>query len=192
MKVPSCMKPVDLRALRCLIVDDNAHIRRVVRMLLQGFGIREVIEAEDGGEGLELFQTNAPDFVILDWAMPVLNGIELTLKLRDTEISNFPYVPIIMITGHSDKKRVIEARDSGVTEFVCKPISAKALYQRILVSVVSPRSFIRTESFFGPDRRRIVGGLGEDAEERRGKGDSEHKVTKVNRLIEPRSEKSVA
>ncbi len=186
------MRPVDLTALRCLIVGDNAHIRRVVRMLLQGFGIREVIEAEDGAEGFELFQSSAPDFVIVDWAMPVFNGVELTRMMRDTESSHFPYVPIIMITGHSDKKRVVEARDAGVTEFVCKPISANALYQRIVHSVVSPRPFIKTETFFGPDRRRIVGALGQGAEERRGKGDSEHKGTKIDSLIEPHSEKSVA
>lgn len=161
-------------------------------MLLQGFGIREVIEAEDGAEGFELFQSTAPDFVVVDWAMPVFNGVELTRMMRDTDSSHFPYVPIIMITGHSDKKRVIEARDAGVTEFVCKPISATALYQRIVVSVVSPRPFIRTDTFFGPDRRRIVGALAQDAEERRGKGESEHKVTQIDSLIEPRSEKSVA
>lgn len=161
-------------------------------MLLQGFGVREVIEAADGAEGFELFQSTAPDFVIVDWAMPVFNGVELTRMMRDTDSSHFPYAPIIMITGHSDKKRVIEARDAGVTEFVCKPISANALYQRIVVSVVSPRPFIRTDSFFGPDRRRIVGTLAQDAEERRGKGESEHKVTQIDSLIEPRSEKSVA
>jgi DNA-binding response OmpR family regulator len=59
-----------------------------------------------------------------------------------------------MLTGHSEKKRVLEARDAGVTEFLAKPISAKALYQRILNVVVNPRPFIKTKTFFGPDRRR--------------------------------------
>jgi len=59
-----------------------------------------------------------------------------------------------MLTGHSEKKRVIAARDAGVTEFLAKPISAKALYQRILNIVANPRPFIRTKNYFGPDRRR--------------------------------------
>jgi two-component system chemotaxis response regulator CheY len=67
-----------------------------------------------------------------------------------------PYVPIIMLTGHSEKKRVVAARDAGVTEFLAKPISAKSLYQRILNVVANPRPFIKTKSYFGPDRRRIV------------------------------------
>ncbi len=125
-------------------------------MLLHGYGIREVIEAEDGASGLEMFQSTVPDFVVVDWAMPIFNGLELTRMLRNVDSSINPYVPIIMITGHSDKKKVMEARDAGVTEFICKPLSAKALYQRIVMSVVSPRPFVRTKTFFGPDRRRFV------------------------------------
>jgi two-component system chemotaxis response regulator CheY len=61
-----------------------------------------------------------------------------------------------MLTGHSEKKRVMAARDAGITEIMVKPISAKALYQRILNVVANPRAFIRTKSYFGPDRRRSV------------------------------------
>src|SRR3954453_18482091 len=59
-----------------------------------------------------------------------------------------------MLTGHSEKRRVTVARDAGVTEFLAKPISAKGLYQRILNVVASPRPFIKTKTYFGPDRRR--------------------------------------
>jgi DNA-binding response OmpR family regulator len=61
-----------------------------------------------------------------------------------------------MLTGHSEKKRVVSARDAGVTEFLTKPISAKALYERILNVVAKPRPFIKTKTYFGPDRRRNV------------------------------------
>jgi len=74
--------------------------------------------------------------------------------IRQPGANNNPYVPIIMLTGHSEKKRVIAARDAGVTEFLAKPISAKWLYQRVLNVVANPRPFIRTRSYFGPDRRR--------------------------------------
>ena len=59
-----------------------------------------------------------------------------------------------MMTGHSEKNRVMEARDAGVTEFVVKPITAKAVFDRIQAVIIRPRSFIKTEDYFGPDRRR--------------------------------------
>jgi CheY-like chemotaxis protein len=147
---------IDFNRLRFLVIDDNAHMRRIVRTLLHGFGTREVYEAEDGAAGLEAFTHYMPDIVLTDWAMPNLNGLELTQKIRQAGVNANPYTPIIMLTGHSEKSRVIAARDAGVTEFLAKPISAKSLYQRILTVVVNPRPFIKTKSYFGPDRRRTV------------------------------------
>jgi two-component system, chemotaxis family, chemotaxis protein CheY len=145
---------IDFHRLRFLIVEDNAHMRRIVRQLLHGFGSREIYEAEDGASGLEAFTTYNPDILITDWAMPIFDGIELTKTIRQPGGTPNPYVPIIMLSGHSEKKRVIEARDAGVTEFLTKPIAAKALYERILSVVLNPRPFIQTKSYFGPDRRR--------------------------------------
>ncbi|BBF93062.1 response regulator [Blastochloris tepida] len=150
------MYRIEFNRLRFLVIDDNAHMRRIVRTLLHGYGAREVYEAEDGAAGLEAFTSYTPDIVITDWAMPIFDGLELTSMIRQPGANANPYVPIIMLTGHSEKRRVIEARDSGVTEFLCKPISARALYQRILNVVVNPRPFIKTKTFFGPDRRRNV------------------------------------
>jgi DNA-binding response OmpR family regulator len=92
--------------------------------------------------------------VLTDWAMPIFDGLELAQMIRQPGANANPYVPIIMLTGHSEKKRVIASRDAGVTEFLAKPISAKGLYQRVLNVVANPRPFIRTRSYFGPDRRR--------------------------------------
>jgi CheY-like chemotaxis protein len=150
------MVRIEFNRLRFLIVDDNAHMRRIVRTLLHGFGTREVYEAEDGAGGLEAFTHYSPDIVIADWAMPIFDGLELAQMIRQPDGATNPYVPIIMLTGHSEKKRVVAARDAGITEFLAKPISAKGLYQRILNVVANPRAFIRTKSYFGPDRRRNV------------------------------------
>jgi DNA-binding response OmpR family regulator len=79
-----------------------------------------------------------------------------------------PYVPIIMLTGHSEKKRVVGSRDAGVTEFLAKPISAKALYERILNVVANPRPYIKSKTYFGPDRRRGVNPNYVGAERRKG------------------------
>ena len=142
--------------LRFLVVDDNVHMRRIVRTILHGFGAREVHEAEDGPGAVESFTHNAPDIVILDWAMPIFDGIEVTQMIRQPGANANPYVSIIMLTGHSERKRVLEARDAGVTEFLAKPISAKALHERIINVVANPRPFIKTATYFGPDRRRSV------------------------------------
>jgi two-component system chemotaxis response regulator CheY len=130
---------IDFNKIRFLVIDDNAHMRRILRTLLHGFGARDVYEAEDGAAGLEAFTHFVPDIVITDWAMPIFHGLELAQMIRQPGANSNPYVPIIMLTGHSEKKRVTGARDAGVTEFMAKPISAKALYQRILnVSASAP------------------------------------------------------
>jgi CheY-like chemotaxis protein len=148
------MVRIDYNRLRFLVIDDNAHMRRILRTLLHGFGTREVYEAEDGAAGLEAFTHYMPDIVITDWAMPIFDGLELTQMIRQPGANANPYVPIIMLTGHSEKKRVVAARDAGVTEFLAKPISAKALYHRVLNVVANPRPFVKTKNYFGPDRRR--------------------------------------
>jgi two-component system chemotaxis response regulator CheY len=145
---------IDFNRLRFVIIDDNAHMRRILRTLLHGFGVREVIEAEDGASGLEAFTNQMPDIIIADWAMPIFDGLELTQMIRQPGGNSNPFVPIIMLTAHSERSRVLAARDAGVTEFLVKPISANALHDRIVNVVCNPRPFIRTATYFGPDRRR--------------------------------------
>ncbi len=175
------MVRIDFNGLRFLVIDDNAHMRRILRTLLHGFGTREVYEAEDGAAGLEAFTYYMPNIVITDWAMPIFDGLELTQMIRQPGANANPYVPIIMLTGHSEKKRVVSARDAGVTEFLAKPISAKGLYQRILNVVAHPRNFIRTKSYFGPDRRRNMN-TGYQGPERRNGGKAD--VIKQHSLLE--------
>ena len=150
------MTRIDFAKLSFLIIDDNVHMLWMLRAILRGFGARQVHEAEDGEAGLKIFTHQLPDIVITDWAMPIVDGLTLTHMIRQVAANANPYVPIIMVTGHSERKRVVSARDAGVTEFLAKPISAKGLYQRIVNVVFNPRSFIKTKSYFGPDRRRNV------------------------------------
>ncbi len=145
---------VDFTKLRFLIIDDNPFMRKVFKALLHGFGAREVLEAEDGATGLEIFMTFSPDIVLVDWEMPILDGLEVTRMIRQPTTSVNPFAPIIMVTGHSERRRVAMGREAGVNEFLVKPISSKALYDRVLAVVAFPRPFIRTKTFFGPDRRR--------------------------------------
>ena len=93
------MVRIDFNRLRFLVIDDNAHMRRILRTLLHGFGAREVYEAEDGAAGLEAFTHYVPDIVITDWAMPIFDGLELTQMIRQPGANSNPYVAIIMLTG---------------------------------------------------------------------------------------------
>ncbi len=172
---------VDFTKLRFLIVDDSIYMRRVMKALLHGFGAREVHEADDGASGLEMFMSQTPDVIILDWEMPLLDGLEVTRMIRNPTSSVNPFAPIIMVTGHSEKRRVTIARDAGINEFLVKPISPKALHDRIMTVVASPRPYIRTKTYFGPDRRRGVSNNYSGAERRR---DGEAEVIKPKPLID--------
>lgn len=171
------MIQVAFNKLRFLVIDDNAHMRRILRTLLHSFGARDLYEAEDGASGIEAFNHFNPDIVLLDWAMPIFDGLELTRMIRQAGTTTTPYVPIIMLTGHTEWRRVTAARDAGVTELMTKPVSAKSLYQRILAVVAHPRPFVKTNTYFGPDRRRSVNSNYAGPERRRGgKAESSHQT----------------
>lgn len=151
------MIQIDLAKLRLLVIEDNPNMRHLLRTLLTGLGCRGVMEAEDGAAGLELFRDNVPDIVVSDWVMPIMDGLDFTRAVRNPKSSANPYVPVIILSGYSERSRVVQARDAGITEFIVKPVSPKRLYQRLVNVVVNPRPFIETETFFGPDRRRTSG-----------------------------------
>src|ERR1700689_3303215 len=105
------MVRIDFNRLRFLVIDDNAHMRRILRTLLHGFGTREVYEAEDGATGLEAFTHYMPDIVVAEGVMPIIGGLELTQMIRQPGLHANPYVPIIMLSSNSEKKRIVSARD---------------------------------------------------------------------------------
>ena len=143
-----------LKAVQVLLVDDNPHMRSITTAVLQSAGVRTVLEAGDGTAALEILRDQPIDLAIVDFNMMPLDGIEFTRLVRTSPDTANPYLPIIMMTGHSEKSRVYEARDAGVTEFVVKPITAKAILDRIQAVIMRPRAFVKNDSYFGPDRRR--------------------------------------
>ena len=149
-------KKYDLSSLSLLVIDDNTYMLSIVRTVLKAFGIMEVREATEAAQGFEEFRSAPTDLIIVDYALETLDGIEFTKLIRTANDSPNPYVPIIMLTAYSERTRVEEARDAGVTEFLRKPISATGMYSRVVEVVERPRPFIRSRSFFGPDRRRRV------------------------------------
>jgi two-component system, chemotaxis family, chemotaxis protein CheY len=148
------MSTAGFETLRALIVEDNAHMRSLLRALLNSVGIKDIAEAAHGQAALEVLRERKSDLVLSDMAMKPMDGIEFTRHVRNNEHSPNPFVPIIMISGHTEKYRVMAARDAGVTEFLAKPITAHNLFARIAEIVEHPRAFVRCDSYFGPDRRR--------------------------------------
>lgn len=140
--------------LKILVVDDNHHMRVLLIEVLRAIGTRDVYEAADGAEALAFLKTRQVDIVMTDLSMQPLDGIDLTKLIRTSPDSTSPMVPIIMITGHTTQRRVAQARDAGVTEFLAKPVTAQGVIRRITQVVNSPRPFIKTNDYFGPDRRR--------------------------------------
>ena len=143
-----------LEALSVLLADDNPHMREIVGVLLNNYGIKNIRAVHDGGQALELLRNWQPDLAIVDFKMDPVDGVAFTRRVRNSPESRNPYLPIIMMTGHSGRARVYEARDAGVTEFVVKPVNARTLLDRIMAVIYRPRPFVRTKSYFGPDRRR--------------------------------------
>jgi CheY-like chemotaxis protein len=139
--MPISMKQAALLAsTKVLLVDDEFYMRKVVRTLLMGIGVRTIYEAADGPAGLEQIRRLAPDVVILDWQMPGLDGPGFVRTVRSPATFCHPNVPIIMLTGHSERKRVLTAVELGVNAFLLKPVSSQALQERLLAVLASPGS----------------------------------------------------
>jgi YesN/AraC family two-component response regulator len=116
-----------IQSLCVVVVDDNQYMRKMVRNLLVNCGIKEIYEAADGIAALDTIRTVSPDVVILDWEMPLLSGAELVRIVRSPGVFPMPDVPIIMLSGHGERWRVVEAVKLGVNEYLVKPVSAKAI-----------------------------------------------------------------
>jgi len=140
--------------LRILLADDSQNMRRIVTSVLGGIGIETIYETASGKAALQVLKSFRPDIAIIDYTMAPINGVEFTRLLRNSPETPHPFLPIVMISGHSSLSRVTEARDAGVNEFLVKPITPRALLERLESVVMKPRQFIRCRTFFGPDRRR--------------------------------------
>lgn len=112
---------------KVLVVDDSGVMRKIIIRSLNAVGFKDTVEAGDGAEGLALFQQQKFDMVLTDWNMPVKTGIELVKDLRKLDAN----VPIFMITTESEKERVIEAIQAGITDYLVKPFTADALQQKL-------------------------------------------------------------
>ena len=137
-----------------MVVDDSGNMLNLIATILLAIGVRETFEALDGETALSELRHFKPNIIITDWHMEPMNGVEFVKKVRRGKRSPDPFVPIIMLTGHTEMSLVVEARDAGINEFLVKPISPKSLLSRITAILDGTRPFIQTEAYFGPCRRR--------------------------------------
>lgn len=169
------MEEYDLERLTVMVVEDSLFIRSLIVSSLKLLGVGQVIPKEHGGEAIELLKlisidpmlagVQGVDMVFSNWEMRPVDGMMLLRWIRRHKESPDRFVPFVMMTSYSDKERVSQARDMGVTEFVYKPFTVKALAERLSSIIERPRQFVHTRTYFGPDRRRQQ--LFFDYEERR-------------------------
>ena len=148
------MSGMGFEKLSVLVVEDDPHMRSLLRAALDCLGIRRISEAADGTAALKVLEERTIDLILTDMVMSPMDGIEFTYKVRNAPDSPNPFVPVIMITGHAERSRVMQARDAGVTEFLAKPLTSHKLFAHIAQIMERPRDFVRCAGYFGPDRRR--------------------------------------
>ena len=113
----------------------------------------QVLEASNGMEGMAMATRDKPDVIILDWEMPLLNGPELVRIVRSPGVFPVPDVPIIMLSAHGERWRIVESVKLGVNEFLCKPVSAKSLLDRLISILLKPRATVQFAGYYGPAPR---------------------------------------
>jgi CheY-like chemotaxis protein len=137
-----------------LVADSNAYTRKLTRMMLINSGARSIYEAGDGVAALDGIRTVSPDVMIINWDMPVLDGPEVMRIVRSPGIFPKPNLPIIMLTDLGLRSRVTSAIRLGVHEFLVKPVSPKALQERLLGILLAPRPMVRAGNYYIPMPRR--------------------------------------
>jgi len=140
--------------IKVMVIDDNKHMTALVVEILLALNVRDVVSVSDAAKAFTELKHFCPDVILVDWNMQPLDGLDFVRLVRTAKDSPNPFVPIIMLSGYTEYRRVTEARDAGVNEFLAKPISAKSIYQRMISIIDNPRPFIRTKNYFGPCLRR--------------------------------------
>ncbi|WP_417452718.1 response regulator [Kiloniella sp.] len=124
------MSAYDLSGLNVMVVDDSAHMLRIVKTIFTAMGIFDVQYIRDVEAARVELKFKKPDIIITDWEMEPVDGLEFTRDLRK-EGGFFSRVPIILLTGHTEYDRVMEAIQSGVSDVLAKPVSIEILHRRL-------------------------------------------------------------
>ena len=136
-----------------MIIEANPNMRSIMRSIVHDIGVTNIQEAADVESGYKKIKEAPVDLIFTDWSEDV-DALQFLRMVRRGEDSPDPRVPIVVVTANTDLNAVFKARDTGMTEFLSKPISQKMVLSRINSAIGKPRMFIDAGEFFGPDRRR--------------------------------------
>ena len=142
-----------LDSLNFLVVDDNLHMCRIVESMLRGFGVREIHTASSVPRALEELNSQLIDIAVVDHVMHPMDGLEFTELVRTASDSRNPYMPVVLMTNFTERRRIEMAKNAGVNAILAKPVRPIDMYKRIVHLVERPRQYVKTENYFGPDRR---------------------------------------
>ena len=115
--------------MQILVVDDFSTMRRIIKNQLRELGFSNIREAEDGAAAFQILESARIDFVVTDWNMPVVTGLDLLKKIRADD--RFKTMPVLMVTAEAKREQIIEAAQSGVNGYVVKPFTPKTLQEKI-------------------------------------------------------------
>jgi two-component system, chemotaxis family, chemotaxis protein CheY len=115
--------------IKILVVDDFATMRRIIKNILKQLGYNDLDEADDGAAAIAKLKSSKFDFVITDWNMPNMSGLELVKAIRSDE--NIKGIPILMVTAEALKENIIEAVKAGVNNYIVKPFTAEVMKEKI-------------------------------------------------------------
>lgn len=115
--------------MRVLVVDDFSTMRRIIKNILRQLDLNNVVEADDGTTAWEILNKDHIDFIVSDWNMPQMTGIELLRKVRASEA--YAHLPFLMVTAEAQQANIIEAAQAGVSNYIVKPFTAETMKQKI-------------------------------------------------------------
>ena len=152
-------KSLNFKGLNFMIADANENIRGIMHGLLRGFGATNGIDAVDGEAALRDIPVRNVDVLFCDLNLPKIDGFSLIKQLRADESNAARFIPVLILTSHTQQRNIEESRDSGANIVIAKPLSAKAVYDRLAWIAEEPRAFVQTAGYIGPDRRFKTEGL---------------------------------
>lgn len=115
--------------MKILVVDDFSTMRRIIKNLLRDLGFTNIQEADDGNTALPMLQQGDFDFVVTDWNMPGMQGIDLLKEIRSDE--KLAHLPILMVTAEAKREQIIQAAQAGVNGYIVKPFTAATLKEKL-------------------------------------------------------------
>jgi two-component system, chemotaxis family, chemotaxis protein CheY len=167
------MQTYDLSAVTVLIVDPNAFMREILRELLDGLGVGRILTARSLENAADrLREEPRIDMILTELDLDQQDGVDLIKAIRNHRDRRIRMLPLLVVSADTRVPRILESRDAGATEFLAKPVSAEAIYKRLVQLIERPRPFVRVgEDYFGPDRRRRMRDFtGDDRRETAGAG----------------------